>query len=104
MVKNISQNELEQEIASGITVVDFYANWCGPCKMLSPVMEEISGEMEGKIKFLKMDVDQNEEAAAKYRIVSIPALLIFKDGEKQEMLVGFQPKDALKAQFEKYLA
>lgn len=102
MVKKISQDEFEQT-KSGVAVVDFSAVWCGPCKMVAPVLEELSEELEGKISFFNVDVDENQELAEKYGISSIPALLIMKDGEKQDMQIGFQPKEALAKVFEAYL-
>lgn len=103
MVKKISQNELQAEIANGVSVIDFSATWCGPCKMLAPVLEQISEEFDGKINFLNIDVDDNEEVAVQYGITNIPALVVVKDGEKQEMQVGFQPKDSLVEVFKKYV-
>lgn len=102
MVKKITGAEFS-EAESGVAVVDFSATWCGPCKMLAPVLEEISGELEGKINFFNIDVDENQDLAAKYGITSIPALLVLKDGEKQDMQVGFQPKDALMDVFNAYV-
>ncbi len=102
MVKKITGAEFG-EAESGVAVVDFSATWCGPCKMLAPVLEEISGELEGKINFFNIDVDENQDLAAKYGITSIPALLVLKDGEKQDMQVGFQPKDALMDVFNAYV-
>ncbi len=95
MVQKISQEEFEQVMNDDIAVVDFSAEWCGPCKMLAPVMEEISEELGDSVSFYNIDVDQNMDIAEKYRIVSIPALLILKKGEKVDMQVGFQPKDGV---------
>ena len=76
-------------------VVDFFANWCGPCKMLSPVIEDLSNEMSN-ITFLKVNVDNNSEIAEQFQIMSIPALIFFKDGKVISKTVGFQPKETLK--------
>lgn len=103
MIKKISEKEFQQEVANGVAVVDFSAIWCGPCKMIAPVLEEISNEMEGKAKFFNVDVDQNPDLAQEYGIASIPALLLLKDGERQEIQVGFQPKESLMKFIEKYL-
>lgn len=81
---------------SGVVLVDFYASWCGPCKMLMPIVEELAGEYEGKCKIGKLDVDENQSTAGKFGVQSIPTILIFKNGEEIERLVGFQSKDALK--------
>ena len=93
MVKKISQEEFEQVKNDDIAVIDFSAEWCGPCKMLAPVMEEVSEELGDSVSFYNIDVDQNMDIAQQYRIVSIPALLVLKKGEKVDMQIGFQPKD-----------
>ena len=77
-------------------LVDFWAEWCGPCRMVSPIVEELAEEYEGKISFAKLDVDQNPRTASKYGIMSIPTLLIFKDGNPVSNIVGFRPKAELK--------
>ena len=79
-------------INTGITLVDFWAPWCGPCQMLGPFIEEIKAELEGKINVQKVNVDEEQELASQYGISSIPAVLIFKDGELKETIVGFRPK------------
>ena len=90
-----SVEEFNSVISTGTVLVDFFATWCGPCKMLTPVLEELSEEMAGKATIVKVDVDDLGDIAAKYRIMSIPALFVFKDGELKEKAVGFQPKPAL---------
>ncbi len=77
-------------------MVDFWAAWCGPCRMVAPVVEELAKEYEGKVSFAKVDVDQNPKTASKYGIMSIPTLLIFKKGEPVSNIVGFRPKAELK--------
>ncbi|PHP69176.1 thioredoxin [Zhengella mangrovi] len=76
-------------------VVDFWAEWCGPCKMIAPALDEIAGEMAGKIKIAKVNIDENPELAAQYGVRSIPTLMIFKGGEVADMKVGAAPKTAL---------
>lgn len=76
--------------------VDFYADWCGPCKMLGPVVEEVSHEYED-VKFIKVNVDQLPDVAGRYGIMSIPTMLVFRNGEKVESAVGFMPKEQIKA-------
>ena len=95
MVKKISQEEFEQVKNDDIAVIDFYADWCGPCKMLAPVMDEVSEELGDSVSFYNIDVDQNMDIAQQYRIVSIPALIVLKKGEKVDMQIGFQPKDGV---------
>lgn len=92
MVKKISANEFEEVKEQSVALVDFSATWCGPCKMLAPVLEEISDELDGKVAFYNIDVDENPELAARYRVSSIPALVLLKKGEKAGMRVGFAPK------------
>ena len=103
MVKKISQEEFEQVKNDDIAVIDFAATWCGPCKMLAPVMEEVSEELGDSVSFYNIDVDQNMDIAQQYRIVSIPALLVLKKGEKVDMQIGFQPKDGVVEFIKKYL-
>ena len=86
--------ELNKATKEGITIVDFYANWCGPCRMLSPVLEELEEENDN-ISIAKVDVDEARELAMKYKISAIPALLFFKDGELVSTEVGFMSKDDL---------
>ena len=95
-VIHLGKNNFKEIIESNkIVVVDFFANWCGPCKMLSPVIEDLSNEMID-VTFLKVDVDNFNEIASEFQIMSIPAIIIFKDGKVVGKSVGFQPKDALK--------
>lgn len=77
-------------------VVDFFATWCGPCKMLAPVIETLAGEYEGKVKIGKLDVDENEEIAGRYGVMTIPTVILFKNGEIVTKTIGLQSKDALK--------
>jgi len=77
-------------------LVDFWAEWCGPCRMVAPVVEELAEEYDGKITFAKVDVDQNPQIAGKYGIMSIPTLIIFKGGKPLSNIVGFRPKAELK--------
>ena len=101
----ITKDNFEKEVInSDIPVlVDFYADWCGPCKMLAPVLEEVSEEFTDQVSFYNVDVDDEEELAAKYGIMNIPAVLVMKDGVKQGMLIGFKAKDVLKSEIEKLI-
>ncbi len=97
--------EFEREVLkSGIpTVVDFYADWCGPCRMVSPVIESLSKEYQGKVKFAKVDTDANQEIAMKYDIMSIPTVMIFKDGEVKDVIIGAAPASSYKQRIDKVL-
>ena len=96
MVKKITTEEFNSMDKSGVSVLDFNAVWCGPCKMLGPVLEEVSEEMADDAKFYSIDTDENPDLAREYGIMNIPAVVILKDGQKVDMNVGFVPKDALK--------
>lgn len=87
---------------NGPVLVDFWAEWCGPCKALAPKLEEIAGELAGKAKIVKVDVDANPESAAKYGVRGIPTLVVFKDGREVGRLVGNQPKDAIMSMLRDY--
>lgn len=91
-------NFQEEVINSDVPVlVDFYADWCGPCKMIAPIVEQLSGEFEGKAKIGKLDVDANGVTAQNYRVMSIPTLLVFKGGEVVDTIVGAVPKNQIEA-------
>lgn len=87
---NFNEVVLESKIP---VLVDFYADWCGPCKMMSPILDEISQEFEGKIKIAKVNVDDNPDLSSKYKIMSIPNMILFENGVKKENIVGARSKD-----------
>ena len=91
-MKVLNSNEFNDAIKSGTVVVDFYADWCGPCKMLGPVMES-AAEKIGDVKFYKVNVDESEDVAARYGIMSIPSVFLFKDGNLKAKSVGFIPEE-----------
>ncbi len=95
---NITEQTLfEQELEAGLVLVDFYAEWCGPCKMLSPFLDELATETEGWAKIMKVNVDLCPDLASKYRVLSVPTLILFKDGEVVHQDTGFRPKANLLA-------
>ncbi len=95
------QNFEEEVIKSDVPVlVDFWATWCGPCRMIAPEVERIAEEYDGKVKVGKVNVDEEEELAIKYRVASIPTLILFKDGEAAKSSVGYRTKDELVEAFE----
>ena len=105
MVNKFTEANFEAEVLqSDIPVfVDFYADWCGPCKMMSPVIDKLAEEYEGRIKVGKVNVDENGDLAVKYGIMSIPNMVFFKNGELVDRVVGAIPKPAMKDKFEKNL-
>ena len=102
MVKKITGNEFEDAVKTGVSVVDFSAGWCGPCKMLAPVFDSLSEELTD-VDFVKVDIDQSLELAQKFGITTVPTMMIFKDGKVVDTLVGFMPKDNLKAKVQAHL-
>lgn len=104
MVQHLNEKDFEEVVINneGVVLVDFWATWCGPCKMIAPIIEQISEEMEN-VKIAKVDVDENETLANKYEISSIPTLMIFKNGNPVETIIGFAPKDTLKNAIEKHI-
>lgn len=101
MVTEVTDQNFVDETSEGVVLTDFWATWCGPCKMQSPVVEQLSDEMSD-VSFTKMDVDQNPETAAHFGIMSIPTLMVKKDGEVVDTVVGYHPKDQLKQILEQY--
>src|SRR5438105_9499118 len=98
-VGKVSDATFEAEVlkAAQPVVVDFWAEWCGPCRMIAPALDEIAGSMQGKVKIVKLNVDENPATAAKYGIMSIPTLMLFKNGELASRQIGAAPKQKLEA-------
>lgn len=98
MALNVTDQEFDKEVIKSTipVLVDFWAPWCGPCRMLAPVVDEISKEYEGKIKVVKVNTDENPQSASNYQISAIPTLLFFKDGKVVKELVGVLPKEEIK--------
>ncbi|WP_453994567.1 thioredoxin [Bacillus nitroreducens] len=94
-ITNVTDQNFDAETKEGLVLADFWAPWCGPCKMIAPVLEELDSEVGDKVKIVKLDVDDNQETAAKFGVMSIPTLLVMKNGEVVDKVVGFQPKEAL---------
>ncbi len=102
----VTDADFEQEVEKhqGVTVVDFWAVWCGPCRMIAPILEQLSVEYEGKVKVCKLDVDTNQRTSMRFNVRSIPTMLFFKDGKVVDMVIGAVPKSALEAKFKAHTA
>jgi thioredoxin 1 len=105
MVRILNSEEFNSTIenGSGVAVVDFFATWCAPCKMLAPVFQQASDEMGSSANFVKVDIDQTIDIARKYNVSTVPTVMIFKDGKPVEILVGFMPKESLISKVNNYL-
>lgn len=101
-VKVLNKSNFTAETAKGVVLVDFWATWCPPCRKMAPVVEEVAGELKGKAKFGKVDVDSNKNLATRYQIRSIPTFILFKDGKKVDQIIGAVEKKDLKDFILKY--
>jgi len=99
----LDEKSFESTISEGVTLVDFWAEWCGPCVMMSPVIDELAGDYDGKAKIAKVNVDENPGVSMKFGIRSIPTLLVFKNGEVVDKVVGAVQKSALKAKLDPHV-
>lgn len=95
--------EAEVLTAESVVVVDFWAPWCGPCRKLGPVLDEVADELQGKVKIVKINTDENLKTAKEYSIIGLPSLLVFKSGQPVERLVGLMPKSSILSNVEKHL-
>jgi thioredoxin 1 len=102
---NITDDNFAQEIegADGLAMVDFWAAWCGPCRMVAPIVEQLAGEYSGRLKVGKLDVDSNQRTASRFNIRSIPSILFFKDGQLVDTVVGAVPKPALERKIQEHI-
>ena len=102
----VTDQEFQEKVLDSdvLTVTDFWAAWCGPCKMIAPLLEEIAEEYDGQLQVAKLDVDYNQQTAMAYGVLSIPTLILFKDGQAVERIVGFMPKDRLMSKIAPYMA
>ncbi|GAB5412301.1 MAG: thioredoxin [Chlamydiales bacterium] len=95
-MEHIDEQNFEEMTGKGKTLVDFYADWCGPCKMLTPVLEEVATELKGKVVVAKLDIDKSQALASKFQVTSVPTLILFKDGAEAGRLVGLRDAEAIK--------
>lgn len=104
MAQVINEQQFKTDVldAKGVKLVDFFATWCGPCKMLAPVLEKLAPEFAGKVDIYKVDIDQSQQLAAQYRVMSVPTLKVFKDGQVVETIVGLQSEGALRDKLNYY--
>ena len=105
MVQKVDLNSFQAEVLNSekITIVDFFADWCGPCRKLSPILEEVEQELSDKVKFTKINTDENLDLAKEYQISGIPTLMVFKDGQPVERMVGLMPKSSIITNIEKHM-
>lgn len=99
----LNENEFEAKIKEGVVLVDFFASWCGPCRMMTPILESVQENLGDKLKIYKVDVDDNENLARSFGIMSIPTLVLFVNGEKKEKKIGLMMQDELEELLEKYI-
>ncbi|WP_343342604.1 thioredoxin [Terrisporobacter petrolearius] len=105
MTKLVNNSQFYNKIRTSdkIVVMDFFATWCGPCKMLAPIFESLSSEMSDKVDFAKIDIDRSLEVVEEYKIVSVPTMIIFKNGKEVQRIVGFVPKEQIKSKIKAHL-
>lgn len=96
IIKHLTDNTFKNEISKGVTLVDFHADWCGPCRMLAPVLDQIATEMKGKAQVAKVDIDAEQKTATEFQITSVPTLILFKNGKEVSRLVGLRNAEAVK--------
>lgn len=103
MIKDLTDATFEEETKSGVTLTDFWAEWCGPCKMQSPVIEQMAEDSDGSVEYSKVDIDENPETPQQFGIMSIPTLLIKKDGEVVDTLIGYHSQEQIDETLSQYV-
>ena len=106
MLETLTDSNFQAEVLDhkGVAFVDFWAPWCGPCRMVGPIVEQLASEYDGKVKFGKLNVDDNQRSAVNYGIMSIPTMIIFKDGQEVDRLVGAMPKQMISARIDQWMS
>jgi thioredoxin 1 len=102
-LKTLTDSNFDQEVRNGVTLVDFWAEWCGPCRRIAPIVEQLAGEYEGRATVAKLNVDENPNIPGRFMIRGIPTLLLFKNGQLAETLVGLAPKEDIARMIDKHL-
>ena len=95
-IKKLTEDGFEKEIEKGVFLVDFYADWCGPCRMLAPVLEKVAGEVSGQATVAKLDIDHAQRIASSFQVTSVPTMILFKDGKEVGRLVGLRDHETVK--------
>ena len=96
LVNVVSDEEFASKTKTGLWLADFYADWCGPCRMLAPVIDEVAGELQGKVGFIKVDVDASQKTASQFEVTSVPTIVLIKDGKEVGRLVGLRDAEKIK--------
>ena len=99
----LNDSNFENEISSGVTLVDFYADWCGPCRMIAPIIEKLAAKFQGKASVVKLDIEAAQSTTARYNVTSIPTLILFVNGEEKERIVGVRDENTLDQLLQKSL-
>lgn len=102
-IVHASDKDFNNEVSEGVVLVDFWAPWCGPCKMIAPALEELDKEFANKVKIVKVNVDDNQQVASELGVMSIPALFVYKDGQIVEKEIGFRPKEGILEMLNKHI-
>lgn len=102
-IKYLNDENFKTEVSQGVTLVDFYADWCGPCRMIAPVLEELATEMNGKAHVAKIDIESAQQTTSSFHVTSIPTLILFKNGEEVKRIVGIKDKETLKTLMSSFL-
>jgi len=103
LIQTLTSGDLRPESMKGVLLVDFWASWCGPCRMIAPIVEELAQDNQGKLTVGKLNIDEQPEAAMTYRVMSIPTLILFKDGVELERIVGSRSKASFQQMLDKHL-